>query len=72
MKAHGINGSSADQWAYHAPENKRNDAMAKFKTKVSDKLEKTKVAASIGKKKVKEGVSAGIQWIKDKSHKTTQ
>ncbi|KAA8533082.1 hypothetical protein F0562_033385 [Nyssa sinensis] len=77
MEAYGSNGYSwADQWDYSnpepVPENKRNGSVAKFRRKASDKLDKTKAVASTGMKKVKEGASGGIQWIKVKCHKTTQ
>ncbi|GAA0187487.1 hypothetical protein Leryth_019418 [Lithospermum erythrorhizon] len=40
--------------------------------KVSDKLGKTKTVASTGMKKVKEGATAGVHWLKLKYQKTTQ
>ena len=44
---------------------------AKYGKKVGEGLGKTKTAASRGVTKVKEGTSVGVQWIKDKYHKTT-
>lgn len=42
------------------------------KKKVEQGLIKTKEVAATGMKKVKQGTSVGINWIKDKYHKTTQ
>ena len=49
-------------------------ATAKYGKKVGEGLGKTKVVASTGAKKIKEGTTTGFQWIKDKyhKHKTTQ
>ena len=76
--------SWADQWDYHDPapattaydkkksSSSNGSATAKYRQKVGEGLGKTKAVASTGVKKVKEGTSMGIQWIKDKYHKTTQ
>ncbi|XAR65412.1 hypothetical protein NMG60_11009538 [Bertholletia excelsa] len=45
--------------------------MEKVKDKVGEGFGKTKAAASTGVKKVKEGTTAGIHWLKDKYYKTT-
>ncbi|CAK9159990.1 unnamed protein product [Ilex paraguariensis] len=45
---------------------------AKYGKKVGEGLGKTKDVASTGAKKIKEGTSMGIQWIKHKYQKTTQ
>ncbi|XP_051123313.1 uncharacterized protein LOC127246125 [Andrographis paniculata] len=45
---------------------------AKYVKVGEEEMEKTKAAASAGAKKVKEGTSAGIQWIKDKCHKPSR
>ncbi|KAF5459848.1 hypothetical protein F2P56_019762, partial [Juglans regia] len=73
--------SWADQWDYSNPDPvpagantsaKNNSTTAKYKQKVGEGLGKTKAVASTGVKKVKEGTSSGLRWIKDKYHKTTQ
>ncbi|XVF50258.1 hypothetical protein PTKIN_Ptkin04bG0081700 [Pterospermum kingtungense] len=78
--------SWADQWDYNDPapasstdsnNNKKKKSSnggttAKYKQKVGEGLGKTKAVASTGAKKIKEGTSLGIQWVKDKYHKTTQ
>ncbi|KAK6249435.1 hypothetical protein SCA6_003440 [Theobroma cacao] len=71
--------SWADQWDYSDPtpvsttQNKNTkSSTAKYKQKVGEGLGKTKAVASTGVKKVKEGTSLGIHWIKEKYHKTTQ
>ncbi|XVF12154.1 hypothetical protein REPUB_Repub08aG0089900 [Reevesia pubescens] len=76
--------SWADQWDYNDPapavtadkkkkkSSSNGGTTAKYKQKVGDGLGKTKAVASTGVKKVKEGTSLGIQWIKDKYQKTTQ
>ncbi|KAE8669035.1 Alpha-N-acetylglucosaminidase family / NAGLU family isoform 1 [Hibiscus syriacus] len=78
--SYGTGSSWADQWDTSnpaAPTEKKSSAgggggvTAKYKQKVGDGLEKTKSAASTGMKKVKQGTFSGIQWIKDKYHKTT-
>ncbi|KAG9133150.1 hypothetical protein Leryth_025646 [Lithospermum erythrorhizon] len=45
---------------------------SKFSSKVSDKFGKTKVVASKGMTKVKEGAVTGVNWLKLKYQKTTQ
>ena len=68
----------ADQWDYSNPDpihddpNNRNGASDKFSGKVADKFHKTKAVTSNGMKKVKEGASVGIHWVKAKYQKTTQ
>lgn len=75
-KAYGT--SWAEQWDYNnndptpAPSVENQKKSAKYKQKVGEGLGKTKAVASTGVKKVKEGTSLGIQWIKDKYQKTTQ
>ncbi|CDP00223.1 unnamed protein product [Coffea canephora] len=71
--------SWADQWdpePLHDRNNINKDSGAKssskFSSKVGHKLDKTKAAASTGVKKVKEGASVGIHWIKDKCQRKTQ
>ncbi|KAK3035796.1 hypothetical protein RJ639_034612 [Escallonia herrerae] len=69
--------SWADQWDSNpdpAPETKKsgNGTTSKYGKKVGEGFEKTKAVASTGARKVKEGTFAGLQWIKDKYHKTTQ
>ena len=49
----------------------RGGVKAKYGKTVGEGLGKTKAVASSGSRKVKEGTSAGVQWIKDKYHKTT-
>lgn len=73
--------SWADQWDYNpdpapAESNKKKSltssiTTAQYKEKMGEGLVKTKTAASHGVKKVKEGTTVGIQWIKHKYHKTT-
>ncbi|KAF5788654.1 hypothetical protein HanRHA438_Chr09g0373051 [Helianthus annuus] len=66
--------SWADQWD-HNPDpmpvstKKTGGGIGK---KVGDGFRKTKVVAATGAKKVKQGTSVGLRWIKDKYHKTTQ
>lgn len=43
----------------------------KYSRKVEAGWGKTKAVASTGMKKVKEGTSVSVHWIKDKYHKTT-
>lgn len=72
--------SWADQWdpePLYDHNNKTNKdsgakSSSKMSSKVGDKLDKTKAAASTGVKKVKQGASVGIHWIKDKCHRKTQ
>ncbi|KAK8660882.1 hypothetical protein V6N13_051790 [Hibiscus sabdariffa] len=69
------NGSSwADQWDPTAPTSATNNsgATAKYKQKVGGGLEKTKFVALTAMKKVKQGTSSGIQWIKDKLESRTR
>ncbi|KAK4740487.1 hypothetical protein SAY87_032396 [Trapa incisa] len=74
--------SWADQWDsgsdpyYHSGEGGKSgdgsSASSKYKQKAVEGLGKTKTAASQGVKKVKEGTTIGIQWIKTKYQKTSQ
>ncbi|CAN0900708.1 hypothetical protein LINGRAHAP2_LOCUS20993, partial [Linum grandiflorum] len=65
--------SWADQWdsgpdpvSQPAPKDNGGGAGGKYKQKVGEGLGKTKSAAVIGMKKVKQGTSVGFQWLKDK------
>lgn len=64
--------SWADQWdpqpEYYAPAKKSSGTgmASKYGKKVGDGLGKTKSVATTGAKKVKEGTSIGLQWIKEK------
>ncbi|KAG9134474.1 hypothetical protein Leryth_019935 [Lithospermum erythrorhizon] len=51
------------------PKGKRDPSSPKLSKKFIQKLEKTKVAASTGMKKVKEGASHGVNRIKVKMNK---
>ncbi|PIN26410.1 hypothetical protein CDL12_00825 [Handroanthus impetiginosus] len=68
-------GSWADQWDTGTdplPEKKKSSgggAVAKYGKKVGEGLGKTKAAATVGVKKVKQGTSLGFQWIKEKCQK---
>ncbi|KAK3038640.1 hypothetical protein RJ639_027303 [Escallonia herrerae] len=68
MEANGSYGTTwADQWDYSNPdpsysENRRRSGGA---------FDKTRGAASTGMKKVKEGASVGVHWIKFKYQKRT-
>ncbi|CAK8566807.1 unnamed protein product [Lathyrus sativus] len=66
MESHGT--SWADQWGEGPdPINGSNQS----KKKSNNVLGKTKTVASTGVKKLKEGTSVGLQWIKTKYNKTT-
>ncbi|PSR96675.1 Polyhomeotic-like protein [Actinidia chinensis var. chinensis] len=72
------NNSWADQWengperVHVEPKKSSGDGFrAKYGKKVGEGLGRTKAVAGTGVRKVKEGTSAGVQWIKDKYHKTT-
>ncbi|KAK2994374.1 hypothetical protein RJ640_029489 [Escallonia rubra] len=41
---------------------------SKLSRKVSEKFERTKVVAASGVKKVKDGASVGVNWVKLKYH----
>jgi hypothetical protein len=60
--------SWADQWDYSDDPNPASRNSKKTGDKQSG-MEKTKVIASVGFKKAKEGTSHGIQWIKEKYQK---
>jgi hypothetical protein len=61
--------SWADQWdGGPDPLNGSNQS----KKKSNNVLGKTKTVASTGVKKLKEGTSVSLQWIKTKYNKTTQ
>ncbi|KAK4744327.1 hypothetical protein SAY87_010639 [Trapa incisa] len=71
--------SWADQWddgadplpaGYDGKKSGSPSTAVKYKQKVGEGLGKTKTAASHGFKKVKEGTSAGFQWIKTKYKNT--
>ncbi|ESW10118.1 hypothetical protein PHAVU_009G182200 [Phaseolus vulgaris] len=65
------NGTSwADQWD-NGPDPVSGSDESKKKSN-NKALEKTKHVASNGVKKLKEGTSVGLQWIKTKYQKTTQ
>ncbi|KAI3513431.1 hypothetical protein L1887_20765 [Cichorium endivia] len=65
--------SWADQWdtrsEYVNPQSKKTNTV---KNKVGDGLGKTKAVALTGMKKVKQGTSIGIHWIKEKYNKSAQ
>ena len=44
----------------------------KYSKKMEDGLDKTKVAATNGMRKVKTGAVLSARWIRDKCHRTTQ
>ncbi|KAL3631072.1 hypothetical protein CASFOL_024056 [Castilleja foliolosa] len=64
----------ADQWdpqpLYTSFPNHSNNSSSN--SKFSGKFDKTKAAAATGAKKVKAGATAGVHWIKQIYHKTTQ
>ncbi|KAK7411527.1 hypothetical protein VNO78_02961 [Psophocarpus tetragonolobus] len=60
--------SWADQWD-NGPDSAAVSHESKKKN--NNALGKTKAVASSGVKKLKEGTSVGLQWIKTKYHKTT-
>ncbi|KAI3513430.1 hypothetical protein L2E82_26752 [Cichorium intybus] len=73
--------SWADQWDHNpdpmpaANYDKKTSGVGmtgKYGKKVGEGFGKTKEVAATGAKKVKQGTSIGLQWIKDKYHKTTQ
>ncbi|OAY67017.1 hypothetical protein ACMD2_04995 [Ananas comosus] len=79
MERSGSFGTSwADQWDYGDVEEgtEKKQKQMKMKNTVSSGVksgaEKTKVVAAAGMKKVKEGTTLGLQWIKDKYQKRTQ
>jgi hypothetical protein len=63
--------SWADQWD-NGPDpimvgsSNNNKSTTKYKEKLGDGLGKTKVVASTGMKKLKDGTSVGLHWIKTK------
>ncbi|KAL3644536.1 hypothetical protein CASFOL_009716 [Castilleja foliolosa] len=59
--------SWADQWDPEPLHTYPNHTKPKF----SDKMDKTKAAATTGVRKVKAGATASFHWIKNKYHKTT-
>ncbi|TKY73459.1 hypothetical protein E2542_SST02211 [Spatholobus suberectus] len=67
MGSHGT--SWADQWD-NGPDPVTGSQESKKKS--NNALGKTKAVASTGVKKLKEGTSVGLQWIKTKYNKTTQ
>ncbi|KAL6013398.1 hypothetical protein ACLOJK_003896 [Asimina triloba] len=67
--------SWADQWDYSNPDpvpERKENAKSKYGKKVGNGLEKTKTVAVTGMKKVKEGTSVGLHWIKEKYNKRNQ
>lgn len=71
--------SWADQWddgpdpVMVGSNNKNsNDNTAKYKQKLGEGFGKTKAVASTGVKKLKDGTSVGLHWIKAKYSKATQ
>ncbi|KAL5064695.1 hypothetical protein RYX36_026432 [Vicia faba] len=67
--------SWADQWD-NGPDpimagSKNKNSTTKYKEKVGEGLGKTKVVASSGMKKIKDGTSVGLNWIKTKYSKAT-
>nr|GMC56287.1 CDP-diacylglycerol-glycerol-3-phosphate 3-phosphatidyltransferase [Ipomoea batatas] len=71
--------SWADQWDFNSDHSTSSKETKKsrsgnggMKVKVGEGLVKTKAMAATGIKKAKHGTSVGLQWIKDKYHKTTQ
>ncbi|KAH7857263.1 hypothetical protein Vadar_010723 [Vaccinium darrowii] len=76
MESHNSYGTSwADQWDNGpdplAAEPRKSNGGGGVGKKMGEGLEKTKAVASTGMRKVKEGTTGGIRWIKDKYHKTT-
>ncbi|KAL9666171.1 hypothetical protein QQ045_000495 [Rhodiola kirilowii] len=71
----------ADQWDYNHPEpgldyNKVATEVggipsltSRYSQKFARSFDKTKIAASSGVRKMKEGASSGMGWIKEKCHK---
>ncbi|KAK7330444.1 hypothetical protein VNO77_24638 [Canavalia gladiata] len=71
--------SWADQWddgpdpvVVGSNSTNKNSTTAKYKQKLGDGFGKTKSVASTGMKKLKDGTSNGLHWIKTKYSKTTQ
>ncbi len=69
--------SWADQWddgpdPVMVGSNKKSNNTTKYKQKLGEGLGKTKAVASTGMKKLKDGTSVGLHWIKTKYAKTTQ
>ena len=77
MESNSSHGTSwADQWDSNpdpvmVDAKKNNSGTSKYKQKVGEGFEKTKVVASNGMKKLKEGTSVGFNWIKTKYHNKT-
>ncbi|KAG5522886.1 hypothetical protein RHGRI_034884 [Rhododendron griersonianum] len=77
MESHNSYGTSwADQWdsgpdPLAIPAEPKKGGGGGVGKKVEEGLGKTKAVASSGVRKVKEGTSGGLRWIKDKYHKTT-
>lgn len=69
MDSHGT--SWADQWD-DGPDPLNGSNQSKKKSNKDKVLDKTKTVASSGVKKLKEGTSVSLQWIKTKYNKTTQ
>ncbi|KAJ9560247.1 hypothetical protein OSB04_005407 [Centaurea solstitialis] len=65
--------SWADQWdtkSEYVPQSKKSSTSNIVKSKVGDGYGKTKAVALIGMKKVKQGTSVGIHWLKEKYNKS--
>lgn len=68
--------SWADQWDDGPPDpvtvgSNKNSNTAKYKQKLGEGFGKTKAVASTGVKKLKDGTSVGLHWIKTKYSKAT-
>lgn len=70
--------SWADQWddgpdpvTVGSSNKNSNDKTTKYKQKVGEGFGKTKAVASTGVKKLKDGTSVGLHWIKTKYSKAT-
>lgn len=78
MERNGSYGKSwADQWESINPDDSKRTSTStssgsKYGKKVGEGLGKTKAVASTGFKKMKEGTSVSLRWIKHKYNKTTQ
>ncbi|KAK7389022.1 hypothetical protein VNO78_23853 [Psophocarpus tetragonolobus] len=73
--------SWADQWddgpdpvlvgSNNNSNKKSNDTTTKYKQKLGEGFGKTKAVASTGFKKLRDGTSVGLHWIKTKYSKAT-
>lgn len=62
-------GSPRNKKASREPK-RLGDPPQKLSRKVSEKYERTKEAASVGMKKMKDGASTSVNWIKLKCNKS--